>query len=167
MTVYTAQSLRPAKRKKAIRACVLAVAISAAAFGAVPGMAAPVDAVDPAKQVVGKLAVTKIDFKRGDNGAGRLILGFAGDGASPEPGAEETFGVHDVGEIFEAELVTGHGLEECLALLTFEDVGFDAEPGVVGLQGLNGGVEGFFGVLGDGNEDTCSHELGTDRKSVV
>ncbi len=97
MTVYTAQSLRPAKRKKAIRACVLAVAISAAAFGAVPGMAAPVDAVDPAKQVVGKLAVTKIDFKRGDNGAGRLILGFAGDGAAPDLRNQGSSVVVDVG----------------------------------------------------------------------
>jgi type IV pilus assembly protein PilQ len=71
MTVYTAQSLRLVKRKKAIRACVLAVAISAAGFGVLPAMAATsVDGVDPAKQVVGKLAVSKIDFKRGDDGPG-------------------------------------------------------------------------------------------------
>ena len=98
MTVYTAQSLRVVKRKKAIRACVLAVAISTAGFGVLPAMAATsVDAVDPAKQVVGKLAVSKIDFKRGENGAGRLILGFAGDGAAPDLRNQGSSVVVDIG----------------------------------------------------------------------
>jgi type IV pilus assembly protein PilQ len=98
MTVYTAQSLRLVKRKKAIRACVLAVAISAAGFGVLPAMAATsVDGVDPAKQVVGKLAVSKIDFKRGENGAGRLILGFAGDGAAPDLRNQGSSVVVDIG----------------------------------------------------------------------
>ena len=98
MTVYTAQSLRVVKRKKAIRACVLAVAISTAGFGVLPAMAATsVDAVDPVKQVVGKLAVSKIDFKRGENGAGRLILGFAGDGAAPDLRNQGSSVVVDIG----------------------------------------------------------------------
>ncbi len=98
MTVYTAQSLRLVKRKKAIRACVLAVAISAAGFGVLPAMAATsVDGVDPAKQLVGKLAVSKIDFKRGENGAGRLILGFAGDGAAPDLRNQGSSVVVDIG----------------------------------------------------------------------
>ncbi|HET7656113.1 MAG TPA: type IV pilus secretin PilQ family protein [Luteimonas sp.] len=38
-------------------------------------------AVDPARQVPGALAITDIDFKRGDGGSGQLILHFSGEGA--------------------------------------------------------------------------------------
>ena len=38
-------------------------------------------AVDPARQVPGELAITDIDFKRGDGGSGQLILHFSGEGA--------------------------------------------------------------------------------------
>lgn len=40
--------------------------------------------VDPAKQLPGKVSITSVDFKRGDGGAGRLILRFNGDGATPD-----------------------------------------------------------------------------------
>ncbi|HEU0306207.1 MAG TPA: type IV pilus secretin PilQ family protein [Lysobacter sp.] len=39
---------------------------------------------DPAKQVPGTISVSNIDFKRGDGGAGKLILRFSGDGAAPD-----------------------------------------------------------------------------------
>lgn len=39
---------------------------------------------DPAKTAPASLAVSKIDFKRGEDGAGRLILQFDGQGASPD-----------------------------------------------------------------------------------
>jgi type IV pilus assembly protein PilQ len=69
-----------------------------AAFGAVSAAASPVTApislsaaqvasgaaMDPAKQIPGALTVSNIDFKRGDGGAGRLILHFSGDGAAPD-----------------------------------------------------------------------------------
>src|SRR3546814_14294836 len=55
----------------------------AASYFAVAQSAAPV-AVDPAKQVAGGLAVSSIDFKRGDVGSGKLIMRFSGDGAVPD-----------------------------------------------------------------------------------
>ena len=45
---------------------------------------APAISADPAKQLPGAISVSKIDFKRGNDGAGRLILSFSGDGASPD-----------------------------------------------------------------------------------
>src|SRR5690606_29186050 len=41
-------------------------------------------AVDPAKQVPADVAVTDIDFNRGDGGAGKLVLRFDGEGAAPD-----------------------------------------------------------------------------------
>jgi type IV pilus assembly protein PilQ len=45
---------------------------------------APLPSNDPAKQLPGTISVANIDFKRGDGGAGKLILRFSGDGASPD-----------------------------------------------------------------------------------
>lgn len=41
-------------------------------------------AVDPAKQRPAEVAVSNIDFRRGDGGAGKLILRFDGEGAMPD-----------------------------------------------------------------------------------
>src|SRR3546814_11948635 len=57
--------------------------VPTASYFAVAQSAAPV-AVDPAKQVAGGLAVSSIDFKRGDGGSGKLIMRFSGDGAVPD-----------------------------------------------------------------------------------
>jgi type IV pilus assembly protein PilQ len=46
--------------------------------------AAPATSNDPAKQLPGAISVSNIDFKRGDGGAGKLILRFTGDGAAPD-----------------------------------------------------------------------------------
>jgi type IV pilus assembly protein PilQ len=46
--------------------------------------AAPMASNDPAKQLPGAISVSNIDFKRGDGGAGKLILRFSGDGAAPD-----------------------------------------------------------------------------------
>lgn len=46
--------------------------------------AAPAPSNDPAKQLPGTISVSNIDFKRGDGGAGKLILRFSGDGATPD-----------------------------------------------------------------------------------
>ncbi len=54
-----------------------------ASYYAVAQAALPT-AVDPAKQVPGGLAVSSIDFKRGDGGSGKLIMRFSGDGAAPD-----------------------------------------------------------------------------------
>jgi type IV pilus assembly protein PilQ len=40
--------------------------------------------MDPSKRVSGNLKVSNIDFRRGDNGSGRIILRFDGAGASPD-----------------------------------------------------------------------------------
>ena len=45
---------------------------------------APAHSIDPAKQLPGTISVANIDFKRGDGGAGKLILRFSGDGAAPD-----------------------------------------------------------------------------------
>src|SRR5690606_13316471 len=45
---------------------------------------AQVASADPAKQVPGAVTVSAVDFKRGDGGAGKLILRFDGDGANPD-----------------------------------------------------------------------------------
>jgi type IV pilus assembly protein PilQ len=50
----------------------------------VVAQAAVPNAVDPAKQVPGGLAISSIDFKRGDGGSGKLIMRFSGDGAMPD-----------------------------------------------------------------------------------
>jgi len=46
--------------------------------------AAPMPSSDPAKQLPGTISVSNIDFKRGDGGAGKLILRFSGEGAVPD-----------------------------------------------------------------------------------
>ncbi|QOW22620.1 type IV pilus secretin PilQ family protein [Lysobacter avium] len=62
---------------------------AAGPVGANPGQmtgahVAPASSPDPAKQVPGTVSVSNIDFKRGDGGAGRLILSFTGEGAAPD-----------------------------------------------------------------------------------
>jgi type IV pilus assembly protein PilQ len=99
MTVLNAKILRPARRPLPMRATLLGLAAGLLAAGggvdaAQPGMqthamsqspyTAPVSSMDPGKQVPGAISVSNIDFKRGDAGAGRLILHFSGEGASPD-----------------------------------------------------------------------------------
>ena len=98
MTVNNANSPRPARRPMLLRTAGVGIAVGAiAAFSAVhaqqatPAMApaagpavAPTPSVDPAKRLPGSIEVSKIDFKRGEGGAGRLILSFSGEGASPD-----------------------------------------------------------------------------------
>jgi type IV pilus assembly protein PilQ len=64
--------------------------------GAIAQSAVPV-AVDPARQVPGALSISRIDFKRGDGGAGQLILHFNGDGAVPDLHTAGSTVVVDVG----------------------------------------------------------------------
>jgi len=60
---------------------------------------APVAGVDPGKQVPGAVAVTAIDFKRGEGGAGRVILRFSGDGAAPDMRTQGASVVIDVANV--------------------------------------------------------------------
>jgi len=97
MTVHTANSLRPARRPLPMRAtlCGLAVGLLAAIGGANAAQPAPATApvhaqiaanpgVDPALRPPSAVSVSNIDFKRGDGGAGRLIVHFSGAGAMPD-----------------------------------------------------------------------------------
>ena len=54
---------------------------------------------DPAKQVPGAIAVTDIDFRRGEGGSGKLVLRFDGEGAVPDMRAQGASVVIDVGNV--------------------------------------------------------------------
>ncbi|MFT4248034.1 MAG: type IV pilus secretin PilQ family protein [Pseudomonas sp.] len=84
MTFSKALSLRPVRRRASIWGCALGVALALASGAAFAAGAAARDAHDPAKAVPATVVVSKIDFKRGEDGAGRLILQFDGQGASPD-----------------------------------------------------------------------------------
>src|SRR5690606_29941294 len=96
MTVTKVRNPQPTRQSLSIKALALGLAaglLSASAAAAAPfpaghgpmvlAMAQAVSA-DPAKQVPGVVAVSAVDFKRGDGGAGKLILRFDGDGANPD-----------------------------------------------------------------------------------
>lgn len=113
MTVNQAQHLPKNRRTSPLRAGVVGlVAGLVSAFGAVhasqPAASAPYAAiaqaavpaaVDPAKHTPGGLAVSSIDFKRGDGGSGKLIMRFSGDGAAPDLRKQGSNVVIDVGNV--------------------------------------------------------------------
>ena len=100
MTVLKSTRSRPVRRpllSRHVRFGVLAGVVAAiSAVHATPAessgsftpvfvtQVAPVSSVDPAKQLPGAISVANVDFKRGDGGAGRLILKFSGEGAAPD-----------------------------------------------------------------------------------
>lgn len=112
MTLHNANSTRPARRPS-LRAGALGLAIGlVVAFGAADAAqagrvvmaqaaatatTAPTPSLDPSKQLPGTIAVSNIDFKRGDGGAGRLSLRFSGAGAVPDMRTEGSRVVIDVG----------------------------------------------------------------------
>ena len=65
-------------------AAMSAVHAAAPAPATAPVTVAPVASPDPAKQLPGTIEVSNIDFKRGSDGSGRLVLKFSGDGATPD-----------------------------------------------------------------------------------
>ncbi|MCC8626532.1 type IV pilus secretin PilQ [Xanthomonas vesicatoria] len=67
-----------------LQACALGFALAVASGSSFAAAALTQPAQDPAKAAPASLAVSKIDFKRGEDGAGRLILKFDGQGASPD-----------------------------------------------------------------------------------
>ncbi len=99
MTVFKAKSSRPSRRPipRAATCFGLAAGLMAAVCGVASAQAptygtpghvttavAPSPSFDPAKQRPGVISVSNIDFKRGDGGAGRLIVHFSGEGATPD-----------------------------------------------------------------------------------
>lgn len=92
MTVSNAGSLQSG-RTSSVRAGALGLAIGlAATFSGAHAAQAPVrpsmlpvlQAATAATQSVGAVAVTDLDFRRGDGGSGKLVLRFDGDGAAPD-----------------------------------------------------------------------------------
>ena len=100
MTDFNANRSRPDRRPLILRTGGIGLAIGVvAAFSAAhattpvasPVVAAPMllangvpVASDPAKQVPGAVQVSNIDFKRGSDGSGRLVIKFDGNGAAPD-----------------------------------------------------------------------------------
>lgn len=100
MTFSNAMLQRPTRRPKLIHMCALGVALMLAngtLMAATP--AATTHAVTDAAPVTApaSLAVSKIDFKRGEDGSGRLILQFDGNGANPDLRNQGNAVVIDVG----------------------------------------------------------------------
>ncbi|KAF1686463.1 type IV pilus secretin PilQ [Pseudoxanthomonas broegbernensis] len=83
MTFSNAQSLRTPRRPAIFRACGLGLAFALTAFTA-NAVAATQGAPAATATVPAKASVSRIDFKRGDAGAGRLILRFDGEGVAPD-----------------------------------------------------------------------------------
>ncbi len=99
MTFHQAKGLRPIRRSTLNRVSALGVALMLACAPALAAAPAekPVGAtVAPAAAPAG-LSVAKIDFKRGDDGAGRLIVQFDGQGAIPDLRTQGNSVVVDVG----------------------------------------------------------------------
>jgi type IV pilus assembly protein PilQ len=91
MTVTNVQRQRPAARPLPLKAGLAGLVVGLCAALGSTAWAAPATtgsmgtvAVDPAKTLPSTVSVSSIDFKRGDGGAGRLILHFSGDGAAPD-----------------------------------------------------------------------------------
>lgn len=82
---------------------VLSVANSGAAPVAAATQAAAVhgpimaSSVDPSRRVAGALSVSNVDFRRGTNGAGRIVLRFSGPGATADMHNEGSRVLIDVG----------------------------------------------------------------------
>ncbi|MEI2795660.1 type IV pilus secretin PilQ family protein [Pseudoxanthomonas sp. F11] len=100
MTASNAYRLRPSRRLATLRVCSLGLAIgllaAASAAGATPpGQQAPASPV--AATATQGVSVSNIDFRRGEDGAGRLIVRFDGQGATPDLRNQGDTVVVDVG----------------------------------------------------------------------
>ncbi|MDT3500358.1 type IV pilus secretin PilQ [Stenotrophomonas maltophilia] len=100
MTFHQAKGLRPIRRSTLNRVSALGVALMLAcapALAAAPAEKPASTAVAPSAPATTGLSVSKIDFKRGDDGVGRLILQFDGQGAIPDLRTQGSNIVVDVG----------------------------------------------------------------------
>jgi type IV pilus assembly protein PilQ len=102
MTASNAHLLRPARRVAPVRICGLALAMgllaSTSAVNAAPAdPTAPATYAGNATATPAGLEISNIDFKRGDGGAGRLIVRFNGKGAMPDLRNQGASVIVDVG----------------------------------------------------------------------
>ena len=74
----------------------LVVTVDAGNIAQSSASSAMVSKADPSKHVASNLQLANIDFRRGDNGAGRIILRFSGEGANADMRSEGSQVVVDV-----------------------------------------------------------------------
>ena len=85
MTATNAYRLRPSRRLATFRLCSLGLAIGLFAAASAAGAVSPTThATSPATQSASAVSVSNIDFRRGEDGAGRLVIKFDGQGAAPD-----------------------------------------------------------------------------------
>lgn len=87
MTASNAYRLRPSRRLATLRACSLGLAIGLLAAASAAGATPPGEQANvptASAKTVQAVSVSNIDFRRGEDGAGRLIVKFDGQGASPD-----------------------------------------------------------------------------------
>lgn len=87
MTATNAYRPRPSRRLATFRVCSLGLAIGLLAAASIAGATSPMaPAASPATatQAASAVSVSNIDFRRGEDGAGRLIIKFDGQGAAPD-----------------------------------------------------------------------------------
>ncbi|AKC86084.1 type IV pilus secretin PilQ [Pseudoxanthomonas suwonensis] len=80
MTFSNAQSLRTQRRPAIIRACGLGLALALT----MPCLAASAAPPGTQSAATAQSKLSHVDFKRGDGGAGRLVLRFEGEGVAPD-----------------------------------------------------------------------------------
>lgn len=100
MTASNAYRLRPSRRLATLRVCSLGWAIGLLAAASAAGATPPgqqASATPVAATATQGVSVSNIDFRRGEDGAGRLIVRFDGQGATPDLRNQGDTVVVDVG----------------------------------------------------------------------
>lgn len=100
MTASNAYRLRPSRRLATLRVCSLGLAIGLLAAASAAGATSPgqqASATPVASTAAQGVSVSNIDFRRGEDGAGRLIVRFDGQGATPDLRNQGDTVVVDVG----------------------------------------------------------------------
>jgi type IV pilus assembly protein PilQ len=100
MTASNAYRLRPSRRLATLRVCSLGLAVGLLAAASAAGATSPgqqASAAPVAATAAQGVSVSNIDFRRGEDGAGRLIVRFDGQGATPDLRNQGDTVVVDVG----------------------------------------------------------------------
>lgn len=100
MTASNAYRLRPSRRLATLRVCSLGWAVGLLAAASAAGATPPgqqASATPVAATAAQAVSVSNIDFRRGEDGAGRLIVRFDGQGATPDLRNQGDTVVVDVG----------------------------------------------------------------------
>lgn len=100
MTASNAYRLRPSRRLATLRVCSLGLAVGLLAAASAAGATPPgqqASATPVAATATQGVSVSNIDFRRGEDGAGRLIVRFDGQGATPDLRNQGDTVVVDVG----------------------------------------------------------------------